>query len=158
MIHIAHEEGYAVMAHVNGAEAVRAAAEAGVDSVEHGNFVEEDSLHAMAEHHTVWVPTFVTITNMIGDGRFPDETLYSLRRRQGAMIRRGFELGVTIAAGSDAGAYCVPHGRGVEDEYRELKRIAQGADGMTALMDTEELNRRLQKAEAEVQSRFCRIG
>ena len=35
LVHIAHEEGYAVMAHANGAEVVRAAAEAGVDSVEH---------------------------------------------------------------------------------------------------------------------------
>ena len=40
MIHIAHEEGFAVMAHVNGAGAVKDAVEAGVDSVEHGNFMD----------------------------------------------------------------------------------------------------------------------
>ena len=48
MIHIAHEEGMSVMAHVNGADAVRNAVEAGVDSVEHGNFMDEDCLQALA--------------------------------------------------------------------------------------------------------------
>ena len=37
LIHIAHEEGFPVMAHTNGSQAVRAAALAGVDSIEHGN-------------------------------------------------------------------------------------------------------------------------
>lgn len=127
MVHIAKEEGFAVMAHVNGARAVQAAAEAGVDSVEHGNFLDEEALLAMAEHGTVWVPTYVTITNLIGCGRFEDTALERLKERQGRMIRRGFELGVTIAAGSDAGAYCVMHGSGIHDEYRELKRVFPGS-------------------------------
>lgn len=55
MIHIAHEEGFAVMAHVNGAGAVKDAVEAGVDSVEHGNFMDEACLQALAESGTVWV-------------------------------------------------------------------------------------------------------
>lgn len=44
LIHIAHEEGFSVMAHVNGAAPVLAAVEAGVDSVEHGNFLDEEAL------------------------------------------------------------------------------------------------------------------
>ena len=47
MIHIAHEEGFPVMAHTNGSQAVRAAALAGVDSVEHGNFCDEDAIQAL---------------------------------------------------------------------------------------------------------------
>ena len=42
MIHIAHEEGKAVMAHANGARAIKAAVRAGVDSLEHGNFMDEE--------------------------------------------------------------------------------------------------------------------
>ena len=42
MIHIAHEEGFAVMAHANGADAVLAAVEAGADSIEHGNYIDRE--------------------------------------------------------------------------------------------------------------------
>jgi predicted amidohydrolase YtcJ len=147
MIHIAHEEGFAVMAHVNGAQAVRDAVEAGVDSVEHGNFVDEECLEAMAESRAVWVPTYVTITNLIGSGRFDDEGLCRLKERQGRMIRRGYERGVKIALGSDAGAFCVLHGSGVIQEYQQMQRLL-GAG--------EELDRRLQEAEKVIREVFVR--
>ena len=57
LVHIAHEEGFGVMAHANGARTVEAAAQAGVDSVEHGAYLDADALAAMAENGTVWVPT-----------------------------------------------------------------------------------------------------
>lgn len=148
MVHIAHEEGFAVMAHVNGAEAVRNAAEAGVDSVEHGNFADEECLRAMAEERVIWIPTYVTITNLIGSGRFDDGGLGRLRQRQGEVIRRGYQLGVQIGLGSDAGAYRVPHARGLQDEYRELRHLL-GAD---AAVDTLFL-----ETEREVAARFCRV-
>lgn len=150
MIHIAHEEGFAVMAHVNGADAIRAAVCAGVDSVEHGNFADEDCLQAMADSHAVWVPTYVTITNLIGSGRFDDGALLRLRERQGVVVRRGFELGVKIAAGSDAGAYRVPHGQGLLDEYREFCRITQ------PVMSRAELDKRLALAETQIKNTFVR--
>ena len=49
LIHIAHEEGFPVMAHANGARTVEAASAAGVDSVEHGAYLDDDALAAMAE-------------------------------------------------------------------------------------------------------------
>lgn len=156
LIHIAHEEGFSVMAHVNGARAVQAAVESGVDSVEHGNFVDEECLQALAQSRTVWVPTYVTITNLIGSGRFDDGALTRLRQRQGERIRRGFELGVMIATGSDAGAFCVPHGQGVIDEYREFQRlvgITEEAKG-DPLLTRDELDERLRLAEAEIRRRF----
>ena len=66
LIHIAHEEGFAVMAHANGARTVEAAARAGVDSVEHGAYLDEEALRAMKENGTVWVPTLSTIGNLRG--------------------------------------------------------------------------------------------
>lgn len=173
MIHIAHEEGFAVMAHVNGADAVRHAVEAGVDSVEHGNFVDEDCLQVLAQSNTVWVPTYVTITNMIGNGRFDDEALKRLAIRQGKKIRRGFELGCKIALGSDAGAFCVPHAQGVVDEYHEFRRLVgceqevepdsapeselqSNSIQMQAVMTNEELDARLLAAEEEICRRFVR--
>ena len=44
MVHIAHEEGFAVMSHTNGVYGTRAAIEAGVDSLEHGNYMDEEML------------------------------------------------------------------------------------------------------------------
>lgn len=167
MIHIAHEEGFAVMAHVNGADAVRAAVCAGVDSVEHGNFMDEDALQALADSDAVWVPTYVTITNLIGSGRFDDEALYRLRARQGEMIRRGFALGLKIALGSDAGAYRVMHGQGLLDEYEEMRRLTGvrpcAEAGMAAdkeeyapLFSAQELDMRLAQAEEEIRRKFVR--
>ncbi|MFR2882126.1 MAG: Xaa-Pro dipeptidase [Lachnospiraceae bacterium] len=78
LIHIAHEEGFPVMAHTNGSQAVRAAALAGVDSIEHGNFCDEDALQALAASDAVWVPTIVTVKNLLGDGRFPEQVVKNI--------------------------------------------------------------------------------
>lgn len=179
MIHIAHEEGFAVMAHTNGADAVRAVIDAGVDSIEHGNFMDEDCLLALRESRTIWVPTFVTIANLIGSGRYDDEALCRLKERQGAIIRKGFQYGVKIAPGSDAGAYRVPHVQGIRDEYRELyelcadllntdeKKCLQSApfsSGVTkkgtgeplVRMMQEEFDRKMKDAAREIEARFRR--
>ena len=163
MIHIAHEEGFAVMAHVNGAGAVKDAVEAGVDSVEHGNFMDEACLQALAESGTVWVPTFVTITNLIGGGRFDDDALRCLKREQGERIRRGFELGVKIAPGSDAGAWRVLHGQGLLDEYKELLHLMtepeKGEENSSKVLKKfvltkAELDQRLKEAEKIIRRKF----
>ncbi len=52
LIHIAHEEGFPVMAHTNGSQAVGQQL-AGVDSIEHGNFCDEDALQALAASDAV---------------------------------------------------------------------------------------------------------
>lgn len=49
MVHIAHEEGFAVMCHTNGTKAVEALIEAGADSVEHGNYMEEQTIKSLAD-------------------------------------------------------------------------------------------------------------
>jgi hypothetical protein len=147
LIHIAHEEGFAVMAHVNGARTVQYAVEAGVDSVEHGNFTDEECLQAMAESDAIWVPTYVTITNLIGSGRFDDASLTRLNDRQGHQLRRAWQLGVRLALGSDAGAYRVPHAQGLLDEYHQFQQLF----GATKNLDT-----KLHETELELQRRFRR--
>ena len=154
MIHIAHEEGFSVMAHVNGREPVLAAVEAGVDSVEHGNFLDEETLQALAGSPTVWVPTYVTITNLIGSGRFDDVALRRLKQEAGARIQRGFALGANIALGSDAGAYRVLHGQGLLDEYRELSALLTGAQDGSPAVSQKELDARFLAAEKEIRKRF----
>ena len=145
MIHIAHEEGFRVMAHVNGARTVQDAVECGVDSVEHGNFMDEECLQAFAQSHAVWVPTVVTVSNLIGCGRFQDQVLETLLKRQEKNLRRAFELNIPVALGSDAGAFQVPHGKGLADEYREFHRI---------LADWPDLDARLEEAEQKIRDWF----
>lgn len=142
MIHIAHEEGFAVMSHTNGAENALAAIEAGVDSLEHGAFLSEECLDALAESHTVWVPTLSPCLNMLGMGRFDDGVLREIGRIHGENICRAAEKGALLAVGSDAGAWQVPHGTGTETEERWMAQtLPAGSEGLLEL-GMEEIRRR----------------
>jgi len=117
LIHIAHSEGMTVMAHANGAETVLAAADAGVDSVEHGAYLNEEALAAMAERGTVWVPTLSTVGNLYGKGRFPDRETAQILESALINVESFRKMGGILAAGTDAGAWAVPHGCGTEEGY-----------------------------------------
>ncbi len=117
LVHIAHEEGFAVMAHANGARTVEAAADAGVDSVEHGAYLDEEALCAMKERGTVWVPTLSAIGNLIGKGRFDDGAVARILDSSMENLRRFENMGGLIACGSDAGAWAVPHGAQTEERW-----------------------------------------
>ena len=121
LVNIAHGEGFAVMAHVNGPETVLAAVEAGTDSIEHGYFLDEACLAAMAEAGTFWVPTVAATHAFIGREGFDPEVSRRTVETQLAMIGKAAALGVKVAAGSDSGAVGVPHGAGTETEYRLLR-------------------------------------
>ena len=122
LIRIAHEEGFAVMAHANGADTVKAAVEAGVDSIEHGAYLDSEAVRMLAQSEAVWVPTLVTIGNLLGEGRYPDAVLEPLLRLQMDNVAECARLGGRIALGSDAGAYKVLHTQGTLDEYGYLRR------------------------------------
>lgn len=143
----AHEAGFSVMAHVNGAQAVIDAAEAGVDSIEHGNFQNEESICCMAEHGTIWVPTIVTVSNLLKDGRYPEETLLWIFETQKKGLRLGMKKGVVLAAGSDAGAYGVLHGKGIRDEERVMRKIL-------GLEKEQEIEKRLAAGEKKIREKF----
>lgn len=110
LVHIAHEEGFSVMAHANGARTVEAAALAGVDSVEHGAYLDEDALWAMKENGTVWVPTLSTVGNLRGKGRFEEGAVRAILESALENVRSFAGMGGLIAPGTDAGAWAVPHG------------------------------------------------
>ena len=120
LIHIAHEEGFAVMAHANGARTVEAAAAAGVDSVEHGAYLDEEALCAMKENGTVWVPTLSAVGNLRGKGRFREEAVEAILESALENVRAFVALGGFLAPGTDAGAWAVPHGGLSEYALMEL--------------------------------------
>ncbi len=117
LIHIAHSEGMAVMAHANGTDTVCAAAEAGVDSVEHGAYLHSEALHAMKEAGTVWVPTLSTVGNLRGKGRFSEADVAQILENALAAVAAFHAMGGLLAAGTDAGAWAVPHGSTTEEGY-----------------------------------------
>ena len=121
MVAVAHDYGFAVMAHANGREAVSNALRAGVDSIEHGAYLDKHTIHQLSESDAVWVPTITTITSLIGLGRFPDEVLIPLAQLHRESVSVAAKVGVKIALGTDAGAYAVFHGEAVAQEYEQLR-------------------------------------
>ena len=131
LVNIAHGEGLPVMVHVNGEDTVRAAAEAGVDSVEHGYFFHEDLLPLLAEKGIVWVPTLAAAEAFIGRRGIDNAgTAQRTLDEQLRMLRLAREAGVIVAAGSDSGAVGVPHGPGTVREYELLARAGVGGEAL----------------------------
>jgi len=127
LVHIAHEEGMAVMAHANGGDTVRAAAEAGVDSVEHGAYLDGEALCAMKENGTVWVPTLSTVGNLRGTGRFSETDVEKILESALANVEAFHRMGGLLASGTDAGAWAVPHGSTTEADLFALAGVGEAA-------------------------------
>ena len=137
LIHIAHEEGLSVMAHCNGAETARAAAEAGIDSVEHGAYLDQDALWAMKENCVVWVPTVSTVGNLLGKGRFDDHAVARILDSALENLDKFRAMGGLIAPGTDAGAWAVRHGCQTEEGWLSKAGITEEylKDGIAAIME-----------------------
>ncbi|MGW5363439.1 amidohydrolase family protein [Actinopolymorpha pittospori] len=99
--------GTYVLAHAYSSAAIRNAVEAGVHSIEHGNFLDEETARLMAERGTFLVPTFVAYEKLHEQGRqlgFAPEKLAKLDDVLGAGLdglKRAHDAGVRIASGSD---------------------------------------------------------
>jgi len=123
LIRIAHEEGLSVMAHANGSRTVEAAANAGLDSVEHGAYLDDAALSAMVRNGTIWCPTVSAYANLRGKGRFDEAAVQAIVDSAARNIRSFTQMGGILAPGSDAGAWAVPHVTGSLDEYHHLRAI-----------------------------------
>lgn len=131
LIRIAHGEGMAVMVHANGARTVEAAALAGVDSVEHGAYLDIHAMAAMRDSGTIWCPTISTIGNLRGKGRFNEGTVRAIFNTAQENVKTFAKMGGIIAPGSDAGAWAVPHVQGGLDEYGYLREaLGENADSV----------------------------
>jgi imidazolonepropionase-like amidohydrolase len=110
----AHRLGRKVAAHAHGAEGIRWAAEAGVDSVEHGSYIDDAAIAAMKEHGTYLVPTLYLGDWMIDNAgltHLPPPLLAKAKDVIPAArknIAHAFSSGVKVAFGTDAAVY--PHG------------------------------------------------
>ena len=126
-IDAAHANGARVTAHVFSEDALPGLIRAGIDCIEHGTGLTEDTIDLMVQHGTALVPTLINIDNFpdiaAGAGKYPKYQQHMLALHQSCAQRIGAarEAGVPIYAGSDAGS-AVAHGR-IADEVEALKSI-----------------------------------
>jgi imidazolonepropionase-like amidohydrolase len=108
----AHAWRRKVAAHCHGDAAARLAIEAGVDSIEHGSFLTEDTLKLMKAKGVYLVPTRVTVEWVLKEVEsYPPMIAAKARAAaaaHGNMFKTALKVGVPIALGTDAGVY--PHG------------------------------------------------
>lgn len=116
IVETAHDYGYKVAAHCHGAEAMKRAVKAGVNSIEHGTFMDDEVMQLMKQHGTYYVPT-ITAGKSVGDsakkpGYYPalvTPKALSIGPKIQSTFGKAYKAGVKIAFGTDAGVYA--HGK-----------------------------------------------
>ncbi|HST28293.1 MAG TPA: amidohydrolase family protein, partial [Rudaea sp.] len=118
----AHDYGFTVAAHAHGAEAIRRAVIGGVDSIEHGTFMNAEDMKLMQEHGTWYVPTIIAgqfVMEKAKEGWYPPQVARKAMEVGPIIMQtagRAYKAGVKIAFGTDAGVY--PHGENAKEfEY-----------------------------------------
>jgi imidazolonepropionase-like amidohydrolase len=115
----AHSLGLKVMAHAHGARGIQQAAEAGIDSIEHGTYLDEAAAKAMKASSTVLVPTLMALEGVsegLGKGIYTpvvEDKIRAVQPLMASLVSRARQYGVTVAFGTDAGVY--QHGRNAEE-------------------------------------------
>src|SRR5450631_2122218 len=110
----AHRLGRKVAAHAHGAEGIRWASEAGVDSIEHGSYIDDAAIAAMKQHGTYLVPTLYLSDWFMENAPKTGVPPQMLAKAQAVMpaarknIAHAFASGVKVGFGTDAAVY--PHG------------------------------------------------
>lgn len=116
-VEAAHAAGLTIACHANDPESCRIAARAGIDSLEHGMFLEAGDLAAMAASGTALVPTLSVWDDWLFYAREVGWPAQRIARAEGlrdasrAAMAGAIRAGVVIAAGTDAGGGSVRHGR-----------------------------------------------
>ncbi len=107
----AHRLGRKVAAHAHGSQGILWASEAGVDSIEHGSYIDDASIAEMKKNGTYLVPTLYLEDWMIEKGNLPP--FYQQKMKDTIVVakknlKHAMQSGVKIALGTDAAVY--PHG------------------------------------------------
>ena len=129
----AHSLGLRVMAHAHGARGVEQASEAGIDTIEHGTYLDEGAIEAMKENGTVLVPTlmaFQGVTERLGTGTYTpvvEAKIRAVAEVAKVFMGKAHREGVKIAFGTDAGVF--DHGRNA-GEFRLM--MGQGMSSREA--------------------------
>ena len=147
LISFAHDNDLSVMVHVNGAERIMDCAKAGADSIEHGFYQNDESICAMKEFGSVWVPTLVAAKNLTKIKNRDNAVLEKIVLEHEKNIIKAFHNGNFVASGSDAGAYNVRHAEGTIEEYNALIRIFE---------DKASINTRIAESVKVIKKKFLK--
>ncbi|MCB0044548.1 MAG: amidohydrolase family protein [Caldilineaceae bacterium] len=130
----AYRRGVKVMSHAQGVEGIKNAVRAGIHSIEHGIFLDDEAIGLMLEHGTFLVPTLLAPLAVLEQAEMPE---YGVRKARETIeihsesIAKAYEAGVTIAMGTDAAV--MPHGTNL----RELGLMCNiGMSPMEAIVAT----------------------
>lgn len=120
VVDTAHDYGFVVGAHAHGAEAIRRAVVGGVDSIEHGTYLNAEDMKLMIEHGTWLVPTIIAGDYVMRMAKIPNYYPPQVTAKAlavGPLIQatagRAYKAHVKIAFGTDAGVY--PHGENAHE-------------------------------------------
>jgi imidazolonepropionase-like amidohydrolase len=100
----AHNFGFRVAAHAHNAAGIKAAVRAGVNSIEHGSYLDEEGIQLMKQHGTYLVPTLETVDCIDSTAHYPADFLEHSNRLNDISIanfKRAVKEGVKIAFGTD---------------------------------------------------------
>ncbi|HEY8371511.1 MAG TPA: amidohydrolase family protein [Pseudonocardiaceae bacterium] len=131
-VRVAHEAGARVTAHVFGEDALPGLLAAGIDCIEHGTGLTDDTIAEMARRGTALVPTLINIENFpsfaAAATKYPVYAAHitDLYQRSSDTIRRAIEAGVPVYAGTDAGGG-IKHGR-IADEVMALHQVGMSPE------------------------------
>jgi imidazolonepropionase-like amidohydrolase len=133
----AHTQRRKAAAHSHGAEAAKRAVRAGIDSIEHGSFLDDEALRLMKEKGTFYVPTLMAVEGirerMAAGAKMDPRQERKARLAMDAIdttVRKAIAMGVRIAMGTDAGVY--PHGRNAEELHLLVDRGMKPIDALKA--------------------------
>lgn len=144
----AQARGRKVAAHAHGTEGARRAVKAGVGSIEHGSFLDDETLSLMKQRGTWYVPTLMAFQGteeLMDQGKLPPEVVPKVQAVLGRVrevMRKAIARGVRIAFGTDAGVFA--HGRNasefrllVEAGMKPAQALRAGTVGAAELLGVE---------------------
>ena len=113
----AHRLGHKTAAHAHGATGAKVAIRAGIDSIEHGSFLDDEAIRMMKEKGTFLVPTAMAVKFTTGPDRtFPPEIAVKAKAAgdaHAAALKAAIKAGVKIALGTDSAVS--PHGLNAQE-------------------------------------------
>lgn len=127
VVSAARDYGFKVAAHAHGAEGMKRAIRAGIDSVEHGTYMDDEAIALFKKHGTWYVPTISAGRYVADKSKEPNYYSPLVRPKAAAIgpliqstFSRAYRAGVKIAFGTDAGVF--PHG----ENAREFAYMVEG--------------------------------
>jgi imidazolonepropionase-like amidohydrolase len=140
--------GRQVAAHAHGAEGIKAAIRAGVRTVDHGSYLDDEAVEMLRGSGTYYVPTLYTSEIIETSEHVPasqKERERQVREVQDAGFRRALAAGIPIGMGSDAAV--IPHG----ENARELgARVRLGESPVAALASATRVNAEILGLESSI--------